>query len=63
MSAYKLELSEIEKACGVTLEAVAEELPRCLMRNELVFMSRTLAQLWRVRLLGVPLLGMRSMSE
>ena len=27
MSAYSLELSEIEIACGVTLEAVAVELP------------------------------------
>ena len=28
MSVYTMELSEIERACGVTLEAVAEHLPR-----------------------------------
>ena len=33
MQEYKLELSDIERACGVTLEDVARELPRVLMRD------------------------------
>lgn len=33
MREYKLELTEIEVACGVTLEQVAEVLPKVLMRN------------------------------
>lgn len=33
MSVYKLELTETEVACGVTLEKVQEVLPKVLVRN------------------------------
>lgn len=33
MSVYKLELTEIEVACGVTLEQVQEVLPKVLVRR------------------------------
>lgn len=39
MSNYIHTLTEIEAACGVTLEQVAAELPRCLVRNGKVTIS------------------------
>ncbi|ANA87133.1 hypothetical protein SEA_MINECRAFTSTEVE_100 [Gordonia phage MinecraftSteve] len=38
MSTYKLILSEIEESCGVTLEAVAELLPKVLVRDNKVYL-------------------------
>lgn len=38
MNTYKLELTEIEEYCGVTLEEVAEVLPKVLVRNDQVFL-------------------------
>lgn len=38
MSTYKLELTETELACGVTLEAVAEILPKVLVREDYVML-------------------------
>lgn len=40
MSYYKLELTEIEVACGVTLEQVQEVLPKVLVRNERVIFPK-----------------------
>lgn len=38
MSAYKLELSELETLCGVTLEMVAEVMPRIMVRKGRVYL-------------------------
>lgn len=44
MSTYRIELSEVEIACGVTLDDVAAELPRVLMRgNDTVHIDGSLA--------------------
>ena len=38
MAHYTLELTEIELACGVTLEQVADVLPRVLVRDSRLFL-------------------------
>lgn len=38
MRVYTLELTEIERACGVTLEQVADVMPRVLVRDGHVFL-------------------------
>ena len=40
MKNYTLELSEIEVACGVTLEQVQELLPKVLVRNGVVIFPK-----------------------
>lgn len=39
MNVYTLELTDIETACGVTLDDVAAELPRVLVRNDRVIVD------------------------
>lgn len=39
MKNYTLELSEVEIACGVTLDQVARELPRVLVRDGRVYID------------------------
>lgn len=43
MTTYTVELTEIEQACGVTLEQVAEHLPRVAVRGDRVFMPPELS--------------------
>lgn len=40
MNTYKLELTEIESACGVTLGQVAEVLPKVAMRGDYVLIPK-----------------------
>ena len=43
MTTYTVELTEIERACGVTLDQVAEHLPRVAVRGDRVFMPPELS--------------------
>lgn len=43
MNIYEHELTDTEKACGVTLEQVAHELPRVLLRDDRVYVDGRLS--------------------